>query len=217
MKTDSQLHKDVVDELTWEPRVREQEIGVAAKEGVVTLTGFVESYAQKLAAEKAVKRVAGVRAYADELQVKLRADLARTDTDIAHAAANALDWDVDVPDTVTARVVNGWITLEGSTTWQYQKQAAERAVRYLTGVKGVANSVTVTPAPVSTYDVSRKIKEALHRTAEKEATQIRIEASEGKVTLNGTVHSWTERLEAEYAAWAAPGVTAVDDRLVVQS
>jgi osmotically-inducible protein OsmY len=128
MKTDSQLHKDVVDELTWEPRVREQEIGVAAKEGVVTLTGFVESYAQKLAAEKAVKRVAGVRAYADELQVKLRADLARTDTDIAHAAANALDWDVDVPDTVTARVVNGWITLEGSTTWQYQKQAAERAV-----------------------------------------------------------------------------------------
>lgn len=215
MKTDSQLQRDVLDELKWDPRVRDAEIGVAVKEGVVTLTGFVDSYAQRTCAERAVERVGGVRVVAEELKVKLPGAFQRNDTDIGHAVANALRWDIEVPDDkIKARIENGWVWLDGEVEWQFQRQAAERAVRYLTGVKGVTNAVRI-KARASSYDVSKRIKEALHRTAESDSRKIEVEATGGHVTLTGTVRSFAERQDAERAAWAADGVTAVDDRIVV--
>jgi osmotically-inducible protein OsmY len=217
MKTDSQLQRDVIDELKWDPRVREAEIGVAAKDGVVTLTGFVDSYAQRTCAERAVERVGGVRVIAEELKVRLPGAFQRTDTDVAHAVANALRWDIEVPDDrIKARVENGWVWLEGEVEWQYQRMAAERAVRYLTGVKGLTNLVRIKPR-TSTYDVAKHIKQALHRSAEADAKGIEVETSGGRVTLKGTVRSFSERQDAERAAWATDGVTAVDDRLIIAS
>ena len=216
MKTDSQLQRDVLDELEWDPRVRNAEIGVSVKEGVVTLTGTVDSYAQRTCAERAVERVGGVRVVAEELKVRLPGVFQRTDTDIAHAVANALRWDVEVPDDkVKARVENGWVWLDGEVEWQYQRQAAERAVRYLTGVKGVTNAVLI-KSRASTYDVATHIKDALRRSAEADAGRIHVETTDGRVTLTGSVRSFAERQDAERAAWAADGVTAVDDRLVVR-
>jgi osmotically-inducible protein OsmY len=215
MKSDMQLHKDVVDELRWDPRVKEAEIAISAKGGVVTLAGSVETYAQKYAAERAVERVTGVRAVADDLRVRIIDSLQRSDTDIAHAAINALAWDIEVPDDrITVKVDAGWVTLKGDVDWNYQRTAAERAVRYLTGVKGITNVIGVKPA-VSATEVKSKIEAALKRNAELDAKLITVEAHEGKVTLKGSVRSWAERSDAERAAWAAPGVTQVDDRIVV--
>jgi osmotically-inducible protein OsmY len=215
MKTDAKVRADIFDELKCEPSIREAEIGVAVKDGVVTLTGHVESYARKYAAERAAERVSGVRALADDLHVKLPSDEARTDTEIAHAVANAIDWDVEVPPGITARIEKGWVYLDGSVEWQYQKGAAERAVRYLTGVQGVTNRIVFKPVRVSTTDVSMKIREALHRTAELDASRITVEAQDNRVTLKGKVRSWAERADAERGALAAPGVTSVDDDLEV--
>lgn len=215
MKTDTQLQKDVIDELRWDPRVNEAEIAVSAKGGVVTLTGTVETYAQKYQAERAVERVAGVRAVADDLQVKVIGSLERSDTDIAHAAVNALRWDTEVPDEkLTVKVENGWVTLKGETEWNYQKAAAERGVRYLAGVKGISNQITVRPN-ASVAEVKSKIEDALKRSAELDAKRIVVETADGSVTLKGTVRSWTERADAERAAWAAPGVKEVHDKLLV--
>lgn len=215
MKTDLQLHKDVIDELRWDPRVNDAEIGVAVKGGVVTLTGSVETFAQKYAAERVVERVTGVKAVADDLHVRPTGSTARNDTDLAHSAVNALAWNIEVPaDKITVKAEKGWITLKGQVPWNYQRLAAERAVRYLTGVKGILNLIEVKPT-VSATEVKAKIEAALRRNAELDAEQIRVRTTDGKVTLEGSVRSWTERMDAEHAAWAAPGVKEVDDRLVV--
>ena len=215
MKSDTQLQKDVLDELTWEPTVSEKEIGVSVKNGVVTLSGYVQTYAQKRAAEKAVARVAGVRAIAEDIQVKLPTSRQRSDTEIAHAAINALKWDTEVPDEIIkTKVENGWVTLEGAVQFYYQKNAADRCVRFLNGVKGVTNLISVKPAGVMTK-VSQNIEAALKRRAEMDAAHIKVESIDGRVTLKGSVHSWPELKEAESAAWATPGVWAVDDRLAV--
>lgn len=217
MKPDLQLHKDVLDELRWDPRVNEAEIGVAVKDGVVTLTGFVPTFAQKYAAEKVVERIAGVRAVAEDLHVLPTDGFVHNDTDIAHAVVKALASNIEVPpEKVTAAVQGGWITLKGEVSWNYQKAAAERAVRYLGGVKGISNLVEVKPK-ASPAEVKTKIEAALKRTAEIDAKAIEVQTADGKVTLKGHVRSWAERADAERAAWAAPGVKEVDDRLVVSS
>lgn len=216
MKTDLQLQRDVLEELKFEPSIRETEIGVAAKDGVITLTGLVDSYAEKFLAERTVERVTGVKAVADEIKVNLPGPHQRTDTELAHAVVNALRWDIQVPDDrIKATVEDGWIDLDGEVEWQYQKWAAEGAVRNLTGVKGVTNLIRVKPKKVSTYEVSQKIRDSLRRHAERDADKITIEAKDGAVVLRGTVSSFAERQDAERAAWQAPGVTRVDDLIAV--
>jgi osmotically-inducible protein OsmY len=216
MKSDKQIRQDVLDELTWDPTINEKAIGVAVKDRIVTLAGFVDSYVQKLNAERAAARVSGVRALADELTVNLPSSQARKDSEIAQAAANALDWDIEIGDqNFKVKVEDGWVTLEGSAEWQYQKTAAERAVRYLSGVRGVRNNIAITPKQVSPFEVREKIKDALRRTADYEANQVTIETADGKVILRGKVRSFAERDDAERAAWSAPGVTAVEDRIIV--
>ncbi len=214
MKTDNKLHSDVIDELAWDPQLRDAEIGVAVKSGVVTLSGTVKSYAQKLAAHAAAERVSGVKALADDLMVRPLTSKP-TDTEIAHAAVNALYWDTEVPnDRITVKVEDGWVTLEGIVPWRYQSESSERAVRYLGGVKGVSNHIKVQPA-ISTAEVKNKIENALKRSAELDAKRISVEAADGKVTLKGTVRTWAERRDAERAAWSAPGVRQVEDMIVV--
>ncbi|HVA57772.1 MAG: BON domain-containing protein [Gemmatimonadaceae bacterium] len=216
MKTDMQLQRDVIEEMAWQPNISDAEIAVGAKNGVVTLSGFVNTYAQKYGAVRAAEKVRGVHAVADDLKVRLPQSLMRSDTDIAHAAVSALKWDVEVPDTrIKALVDDGWVSLDGTVDWQFQRLAAERAVRHLSGVKGVINRITVQQPKVSAYEVNLRIQEALKRSAAVDADKISIEAKDGKVVLRGTVRSWSEREDAERAAWAAPGVTEVDDEIAV--
>lgn len=215
-KSDSELQRDVTEELVWDPTVGRAEIGVAASSGVVTLSGQVASYPKKAAAVKAAERVGGVRAVADELSVKLPDSSRRTDMDIAHAVADALRWDIEVPDDkIRARVDGGWVWLDGEAEWAYQRAAAERVVRYLTGVSGVSNNVRI-KKQVWAPEVKDRIVNALKRNAELDASQITVVARDGEVTLKGNVHSWSARSDAERAAWSAPGVMVVKDELAVQ-
>ena len=210
---DIDLRDRVERQLDWEPEVTSTKIGVGAEEGVVTLTGFVDSYAEKLAAERIAKRTYGVRAVANDLQVKPL--FKKTDPEIASTCLNALEARVDVPDEKIKLTVNdSWVTLEGNVDWYYEKNAAELAVKYLSGVKGVTDNIKVAPE-VSTIEVKDKIEAALKRSAELDARRIRVEALDGKVTLSGNVHTWFEKDEAEGAAWAAPGVTQVTNQIAV--
>ena len=215
MKTDRELQQDVLDELRWQPGVNATDIGATVKDGVVTLEGTVDSYAEKWAAESAVKRVSGVKALAVELEVKLPGSSERTDADIARAAENALDWDISVPeDRIKVTVEKGFLTLEGEVDWEYQRSAAERAVLYLTGVQGVTNDITIKPK-VAPTGIKEKVEAALERNALLDAQRINVQVDGGKVTLTGTVSSWAEFDEAEDAAWAAPGVCDVNNLITV--
>lgn len=216
-RTDEELQRDVLAELAWDARAQPNEVGVTVADGVVTLTGWVDSYARKWAAEQSAHRVRGVRAVADDIEVRLTGSAERTDAEIAVAVTRGLEWDAFVPvERIDVTVANGWVMLRGEVEWQYQRRAAERDVRRLSGVRGVTNLVTVRPHPApSTHDLEGRIRDALVRSAQTDADLITVEVAGDTVILGGTVRSWMEREEAERVAWSAPGVVDVESQLTV--
>ncbi len=217
MKSDIQVQRDVLDELRFDPSLDANDVGVTVHEGVVTLAGKIDSYAEKDAAERTAHRVAGVRAVANELEVVIPGMHRRTDTDIAAVAVDALAWNHNVPaDKVTLTVRNGWVTLEGEVSWQFQREAAFNTVAHLRGVRGVTNAIAVRPT-VTPQQVKQKIESALQRRASRDAGQVKVETVGGKVILRGTVRTWAEREDAERAAWSAPGVNSVESYLEVEA
>ncbi|MGH7709840.1 MAG: BON domain-containing protein [Gemmatimonadaceae bacterium] len=212
---DADIQRDVIAELKWEPSLRDDDIGVALRDGVVTLAGFVDSFSDKWKAEGVASEVKGVKAIANDLEVKLPSSSMRADPDIARAAVDALKWNISVPaDRIKVKVEKGWITLDGDVDWYHQKEAAERAVRYLTGVKGVSNLVMVKARPVPT-DVKQHIKDAFQRGAQFDAERITVELQGNSAVIKGTVRSYAEYRDAERAARNALGVTEVENKLTV--
>ena len=216
MKGDAQLQQDIMNELKWDPSVKAA-IRVDVKDGVVRLSGYVDSYSRKWAADLAAARVFGVKAVeSEEIQVRLPNSLKRPDENIARAASNALEWDVSVPhERVKVQVQNGLITLSGEVDWWYQKSAAEEAVRHLMGVVSVSNGITITPESKLLDDVKDQIESAFQRNAVLDARRITVETHGSKVILRGSVHSWLEREQVQWAAWAAPGVTEVESHITI--
>lgn len=215
MKTDVQLKKDVQAELEWDPSVNATQVGVAVKDGVVTLTGHLDTFAEKFAVEKAVQRVRGVQAIAVELDIKLAPGHQRSDSEIAAAAEQAFKWHALVPaERIKVKVEKGWVSLSGEVDWDFQRSEAQTAVRPLTGVVGISNNI-VLKARTAPGDVSKRIREALTRQAERESEGITVDVSGTTVTLRGAVNSWAERAAAQGAAWSAPGVTSVINELRV--
>lgn len=215
MYSDIVIRDNVTEELEFDPSIEAATVGVTVKNGVVTLTGHVPNYMQKIAAEKAAQRVKGVRAVAVDIEVRLPTERVQDDEEIARRAANVLAWSTQGAENVKAKVDNGWVTLSGETKWNYQKQEAERTIRALQGVKGVSNLVAVKPH-IQPGDVKTRIAQALKRNAEVEADTIRVDVTGSTVTLSGNVKAWYERKIAENAAWAAPGVTEVRDNIAMQ-
>jgi osmotically-inducible protein OsmY len=214
MKTDGQLQKDVMDEIKWEPCTTAAQIGVAAANGVVTLTGVVATYAEKWAVERAAQRVEGVKGLAADITIKPSGAHAKSDTEIAEAAVAALKWHVWVPGGIQATVAQGWVTLKGQANWEYQRTAARDAVCFMPGVKGVSNDITLKPS-VQPSAIKAEIEKALVRNAEIDALNVSVTADGGTVTLGGSVQSWGEKAEAGTAAWNAPGVNAVQNNIAV--
>ena len=215
MKSDHQIELDVKDELQWDPNLGATYIAVSVKKGVVTLAGFVKNYADKYEAERAAKRVAGLLGVANDIEVRLPSIDERPDPEIARDAVAAIKSQLPISsENIKVIVKEGWVTLEGRVEWQYQRNTAETAVRRIKGVKGVSNLIQLKPR-AQPSEIKRKIQDAFKRSAEVDANRITIEANGGEVVLKGTVRSWIEREEAERAAWAAPGVTKVEDRIVV--
>jgi osmotically-inducible protein OsmY len=216
MSSDLELRQDVLDELEFEPSVNAAHIGVTANHGVVTLTGFVTSYAEKTMAERAARRVKGVKAIAEEIEVRLPSDTKRADDEIAARAIDILKWQVGVPaDRIKVKVEKGVVTLTGDVDWQFQKTEADHVVHKLSGVFDVVNQIRVA-SPIHAVEVKEKIEKALQRSAELEASRITVETEGGRVILKGRVRAWYERDIAERAAWSAPGVTEVVDRLTIE-
>ncbi len=216
MKTDAQLKTDVLDELKWEPSVNATHIGVQVRDGVVTLMGHVDNYAEKWHAERATQRVAGVRAVAVEMTVKLNGVSARTDADIASSAAQVLGWMNNLPPgAIKVSVEGGWVTLSGTVDWEFQRHSATRAVRYLLGVVGVSDQVALKSHPVKPSAVKSDILAALHRRANAEASHIVVDVNGAEVTLTGTAGSWSERELVKQSAWNTSGVNSVVDKIAV--
>jgi len=210
------MQKDIYDELKWDPRVNETEIGVSVLEGVVTLSGHVPLYAEKKAAQECAQRVAGVTAVVDDIKVKIVSAFKKDDQDIAKAALHALEWHVWIPHkNIKLIVEDGWITLSGQVEWDYQRKAVESAVRYLGGVKGVINNIALKPA-INTKDIKDKIEKAILRMAQEDIAKINVSAAESEVRLTGSVSSWAERSNAESAAWSASGVLKVKNEIRIQ-
>jgi osmotically-inducible protein OsmY len=215
MRLDSDIKRDVEDELRWDPDIDATDIGVAVHNGIVTLAGFVRSYAQRTEAERDAKRVAGVVGVANDIEVRLPVLDQRPDPEIARDAASALKAELPFSsENVKVVVRDGWLTLEGAVEWNYARERAESSVKRVRGVKGVTNAITLKPK-VQPHEVRRKIEDALRRSAELDASRITVEANGDEVVLRGTVKSWAERQEAERAAWAAPGVTRVENRITI--
>jgi osmotically-inducible protein OsmY len=215
MRSDREIEQDVKEEIQWDPDIDATDIAVTVKEGVVTLAGFVKSYTDKYEAEAAAKRVAGVAAVANDLEVRMPSVDERPDPEIARDAVAAIKSQLPISsEHIKVVVKNGWVTLEGQVEWQYQRQTAENAVRRLKGVKGVSNLIQLKPQ-AQPSEIKRKIQEAFRRNAELDANRIVVETWGSEVVLKGTVRSWIEREEAERVAWSAPGVTKVEDQIIV--
>ena len=215
MKTDERIKQDVLDELKWQPNIDETEIGVTVEEGVVTLTGTVDSFSKKMAAEKAAQGVKGVRAVAEDIEVKYGTDYKKTDKEIAKAVANALKWNYSVPsDKISVKVENGWVYLSGEVQWTYQKEAAKRAVEDLLGVNYVANNITL-KQKVQATDIKSRITKAFERSADIDAKNVTVTVDGHTVKLSGKVRSFAEKEDARKAAYYAPGVYEVENELEI--
>jgi osmotically-inducible protein OsmY len=220
MQTDNEIRKNIIDEIQWDPQLTKiaPQIGVIVKDEVVTLSGTVDYYGQKLAAEKAAKRVKDVKVVAMDIEVRSagHSDI-KTDSTIANAVRNALTWHSAVnEDMVNIKVENGWIYLEGTVDWEYERKAAERAIENIRGVKGVVNSIKIKLRPVESAEIKKKITAAFQRNATVDSANVKVSSSDGKVTLTGTVRSWTERKDAEEVVWSMPGVTDVENKLQIE-
>jgi osmotically-inducible protein OsmY len=215
--TDEQIQRNILNELKWDARVHPNEVGVTVKDGIVTLTGWVETYAKRWAAEQAAHRVRSVKAVANDIEVRLPSSAERPDPDIAAAVTRALEWDASIPvEKIDITVSKGWVTLRGEVEWQYQKSDADRVVRRLSGVRGVSNLLSVRPRiKASPVELKQRIEDALVRSAETDAERITVEIQGDKITLKGTVRSYAERQEAERVAWSAPGVSSIENRITI--